>query len=412
MDEIQTPIKSPDVISDQPVIPTTPAKSPLGLIVKIVVGVLVVAVVGIGVVLATRVWNPVWNPFKSSSEKVIERMFVKMGEIKTAHSEMDVNVEFTGEETGVVSVVFSGDSDNTEPENPKSTADFDISIAGEGMQFSLAGKLKTVEKVSYLKMTTLPALPMLAMLGIDLSTIKDQWIKFDQESLLKTMTGGTYMPGMEKIMQEQKEKQEEIIKQLEVLFKSTRFYCLKKELPDEKIDGRKMHHYLLALDKEEIKQVGPELYEILSSYSLDAYDTSFNKEEFEKSIDELFDKVGEITFEIWIGKKDNLLYRIKIEKEIDTSKTEEGTQGKVTIRFNLELSNFDKPVTIETPENFVEMKDIMQPLMQLFLPQTPGIYPGTYPQAPGGYPSGQPFMQGNSSLFQASLFGILSNLLR
>lgn len=477
--------------------PIAPAKSSRGLIIKIIVGVVVLAVVGVGVSLATRIWDPLWNPFRPSPEKVIEEMAEKMKTVKTVHSDVkiELSVEETEESAFNLSVTLASDSDTTDPENLKSAVGLDIVMAFEGMQFSLAGEVKTIRETYFVKLTTIPALPFLqpflAMLGIDLSKMKNQWIKIDKEVLEGLQ--GINQPEMSK------EKQKRIIDKIESIFKDKKLYLVKKELPDEKIGNVKNYHYLVALNKEEVKKVIPECLEFLAkevgeefsggdffgasirakiartqadmsrmrtvaeiiymnegySYanvncqneemkllcdeieenvgtepiihqSKDEYcaytpllvegyyyciDSGFHavitdifpeasgycngdtfvcpgeatipnedigkigEEEFLKELDEFLDKVGELTADFWIGKKDGLLYGVKVEKEIDMSAFEEGVKGKMTIKIDVNLSNFNQPVKIEAPEKFLELKDII-PQIPLFIPGgAPMLYP-------------------------------------
>lgn len=323
-------------------------------IMKIVVGAVVIAAVGIGVALATQTWNVAWNPFRASPEQVIGEMLTKMGEIKTGHYETKIEFGTMDEELKKetqISVVFKSDSDSTDPENLKSFTDFDITIATDGIQLSSDGEYKTIGKVSYLKLITIPQLPSLqlivALLGIDLNEIENQWIRIDEDALKG-------LQGLEEEEQEETEEQKEMTEELKKLFREGKIYYIKKEFPET-------YHYLLALDREGIKEIIPELVEIASKYSTSDVITVSPAEtkRFNENIDKLFEKTGGIDIEMWIDKKDTLLRKVSIEKEIDMSKLDDTAKGMITIKFDMELSNFDEPITIEAPENFMELEEIL-----------------------------------------------------
>lgn len=489
MDELQTPISGPDVTPQPPIIPTAPAKSSLGLVVKIIAGVVVVAVVGAGIALGTRIWDPLWNPFRPEPEEVIDKMIIKMKEVKTIHSEMEIGLTTKRDEEEIfnLSMTVVADSDYTDSENLKSAGNFKLNLSSEGMQFSLTGEGKAIGEIFFVKLTTIPALPFLqpylTLFGIDLSEIKNQWIKYDQESYLKAILGEMYAQEMEEQFKKQKEKQKEMVAKIKDIIKDKKLYLAKKEFPDEKIQEVKVYHYLVALDKEEAKKVILELLEISGEYSesffssltvarakakearviADMYqlrtiaeliyddeggyrksscdysgydvsticediakqvgtkpvihatyeeycvyapilvqgyyyclDSQFNaqittdpgrsgfcdgktficpeevnkeeieaarekvaKEEFLKEMDEFFEKIGETEAELWIGKKDNLLYKTKGEKEIAASQFEEGAEGKAIIKFDLEFSKFNEPIKIEAPGKYKSLEEIL-----------------------------------------------------
>ena len=84
-----------------------------------------------------------------------------------------------------------------------------------------------------------------------------------------------------------------------------------------------------------------------------------NEDIFSNKIDELFESVGEISAEIWIGKKDKFIYKIKAEKEIDLNKFKGETKGIIIGKLDIEFSNFDQPVEIKAPESFKSLEEIL-----------------------------------------------------
>jgi len=325
-----------------PSVPASPAKYSKELIIKIIVGVVVVGAVGTGILLATQIWDPLWNPFRPEPEKVIGEMFENMAELETLHTEIKIRIVNT--EEGInISMVLKGDSDGTDPENPKSTLDFDFGITGEqpDEKMFLEGQIKEIGENSYFKLNVIDGLileEMLMMFGIDSSKIKRQWIRYDSETTAEFLGG---ISSDEELSEEQQGKIEEIFARSEI-------YYVKEELKDEKINGKKAYHYVLALNSEELAEVMTAAFEISAEES-DLLNVSIFAKDIKKSVNEFFDEVGEITVDFWIGKKDKFLYKVELEKEIN----------EFSFDFEMEFSNFDEPVTIEAPEDYKNLEDVL-----------------------------------------------------
>jgi len=319
-------------------------------LIKIIIGIFVVLILGTGISLAARIWDPLWNPFRPDPEKVIAKMSKKMAEVKTLHSELkfDFGYEIKSETPKVESsfktvMTAKVDSDEADPQNLKSAGDFDIVANFDGMQISVAGESITIGEDTYLKLNTIP-FPFSIMFG----EAQGQWIKYGDEETEKT-----------------KEAEKETIKKLEELFKDKKLYIVKKEFPDEEIRNVKVYHYLVALNKEEIKKLLPELFKTIQEFmGSDKPLAEGELEEVLSKLEEILGKIDEITAEIWIGKKDNYLYKIKAEKEIDLSQFYELVKGKpikeiVAIKTDIDFSNFNQPVKIEAPENYKGLEEIL-----------------------------------------------------
>jgi len=380
MDENLPPIINTDINPIPPAIPTSPSKSPLGLLIKIVIGVVVLAVVGTGVVLATRIWDPLWNPFRPEPEKVMDEMLKKMKEVKTLHSKIDFLIKGENEQKTEFSLKIEGDDDRNDPESFKWDGKIDalFSVAGQGIpvggKFALGAEYRMIGKVSYLKLTTLPPLPFLEMVeetGIDFSKIKNQWIKIDQESvqnLIKEIEPSRAAMIPEEPTKIQKEFQEKIKK----ILAGRKIYLIEKELPDEKIGENLAYHYRIVLNQEEVKKLIPEIWKVMEEIMLKetGMAPTINEKEFQKKFDEFFEKIGKISGEIWIGKKDGYIYKIKFDKEIDLAqlvKTGNSPSSyKALIKLNLEAnySKFGETLEIKPPAEFKVIEDVLIPLIK------------------------------------------------
>ena len=341
--------------------------------------VILVLLVGLTAVLASRTWDPLWNPFRPSPNEVIKRMSLEMEKVKTWQEKMEISLTGRNEGTFEIKLNTEGKTNKTQLEKPEGESTFNLvaSLTEKGKpmgaKFALSGEAKVKDEVFYLKFITLPTIPFFAMAGIDLSQIKNQWIKIDQDSMMKMakeMAGEEWTPEMEKIYGEQSEKQKALQKELQEkikkVLKEKKLFVVKKELPDEKIGNVRVYHYLVALNNEEVLKVVSEMAKILEETMLKEYGTAptFREEEFKEKLNEFLEKVGEIKGEIWIGKKDYLFYKVKGKKDIDLSKLDKKEEGSISIDLNLEYSGFNKPVKIEPPSEYKEINEILPVLFQ------------------------------------------------
>ena len=313
--------------------------SKVGLIIKIVVGVVGTAVVGGGVALVTQIWDPLWNPFRPEPEEVIEEMFAKMEAVQTMHSEIKIEINTIDEklkQETQLSIAISDDSDAVDSE---SVGDIDIAVDFSGIQTSLAGEYKITEGVFFVKLNKIPIFPI----PINLDTIKEQWIKLS-----------------EGLGREQRSTKERVIN----FFKEKEVYSIREELPDEKINGQEAYHYMLVLSKEDIKTLMEEFSEVdalssqqsLGGQSIPPIGTP----------GEITEMIDEIEIEVWIGKKDKLLYKVKLYKEVDASKLNETAERKVTVDINIEFSNFNEPIEVTAPKESRTLEEIL--ILMLSIP--------------------------------------------
>ena len=123
----------------------------------------------------------------------------------------------------------------------------------------------------------------------------------------------------------------------------------------------------MALNKEEVKKIIPEILDIVGEKE-EMLTGPESQEELQEKINQFFDKIGEIMAEVWIGKKDFYLYKLDFEKEVDLSKFEKTTEGTIAIKFVTEFDKFNQPIEIAAPEEFKTIKEILTPREGLFGP--------------------------------------------
>jgi len=329
---------------------------------KIIIAIVVAGLLGAGISLATQIWDPLWNPFRPSPETVIEKMTEKMGKVQVIHSDIDFEIEVKNGEEFNIKTNALVDTDSADPNNQKGAMVFNLNFNIAGMQISLGFEQKIIGQSSYIKLTTIPTQvlgPMLQELGMDINQLRNTWIKID-EDILKNIMGQEFTQKMEE-EQEKAEKQQEILtEKIKKLVENKKLYLVKEELPDEKVGKIKTYHYIVVLNKEEIKTT---LLELIKIFNEQEEAQSLPGEELQKlqgEINSFFEKVGEIVGEVQIGKRDKFLYKFIGEKNLGISQFHKGQEGTFTVKLNIDFSNFNQPVSIEPPQEFKTLEEMFK----------------------------------------------------
>jgi hypothetical protein len=353
------------------------------------------------VALATRFFDPLWNPFRPKPQNVLARMEEAMEKLKTYHEKIDVLVKVQNEEKIEGEYLQETLRDLRQPENPKSETKFNLNFSflkkeePTGFRFNIAGETKELEQVTYFKITNFPFLKEISEFAFlpQISSIENTWIKFDSRSaiqLLKTISEFSspkekedlekMIKLEEEIFEKEREKRKAFEKELKEKSKgflaAEKILSLKTQFPDEKIGKEKVYHYLFLLNKEEFNKRFPEFlntaFEVYSKYF--GFAPLLEKEKAKEALGQFLNNFGEIEIEFWVGKKDYRLYKWKAKTEFDLSFLSEKRkkagieiENPEKIKWELfgEFSNFDQDVKIEPPSEYKDISEILSGFFEL-----------------------------------------------
>ena len=348
-------------------------------IVFIISGVFIVLFLVMGGLLAARIWDPLWNPFRPSPEKVIEKTILNMTkELNSFFVSMALGIQ---EEDEQKRIKISLDSkvdiklDNLKALDKKdidfsSVFDNSISFKTKGFQADVSGtgEIRKKGKNYYFKLNDLtfpfvdllkdePSSSLVSVINLFLENIKNKWIKIDSEEFFEQGEDQGIIG---------KEEWSEFKTFWESLTRNSgeKFYIIKKELPDQKINNIKVYHYVLGINENEYERILEEINKKIEEKTGKGF---LESKETEKEMKELED----FSFDVWIGKKDNMLYRIKLNQKIEYLEESPGI-----FNFDLEanFSDFNKPMIIEEPKEAVDIKELFGELFKgLFAPSLPSF---------------------------------------
>jgi thiol-disulfide isomerase/thioredoxin len=353
--------------------------------------VVLIFLAGAVIVLGSRFWDPMWNPFRPSPEAVIAAMADKMAEAKTwrARSEFStVHPEFTNEEAkihsgrteDIVSVeeainrsdegIYSRESKFKESFN---RFDPELSYKDEGDVSN--GELKEINGDMYYKTYITAENSSFSFLSDSMS---GKWIKFS-EFLNREISAyeakeaedyGSEMSAVSWIRKTLYRKENSLV--VKGILTSKTGYTVTEELPDDKVGGVEAYHYKVSFNDSLLKD--------LAIVFADEDPASDQAERIRKNFDKLNKDRINFFGEVWIGKKDGFLYRVKGEIEVgdndfqdlfdqedpreleqyEIDYREETKDSKYILKGDINFFDFDRPADIVPPSEFIMIEDAIQ----------------------------------------------------
>ncbi len=352
--------KSPEVqLGGQAIMPQTRNSSGrLGVIIKLLVVLIIVVVLcGVGLFVGGQYINLPWNPFWPNSETVISKMVTNMKDVKSSHMVVqgEISAASNGTSQGILALNLNGDNDISDANNLKQILNLAIEIKSPGNEkVSVSVNMIVIGGIYYVKVSNILGPIDAAFSSFDISQIKDKWFKIDQDSIeaLSQAQGGQV--AMVDISQV---NNPELSKKIQDLLLSENLLSVTKQFGDETISGQNTYHYLVTISKDKLKDLLNKMVVLQSSDSIESNPLVAGV------MGVVADTIGDIDLEMWVGKKDHMLYQIKLDKTIDLSKIYPGLPN-VGIKFNTTNSNFNKPVTVTAPIDAQKIEEVLLPLLK------------------------------------------------
>jgi len=295
---------------------------------KILIAVLVGFIIAVFISLVFRIWDPLWNPFRPSPNEVLLEVSKNIENVDSFNRKGSFSLGVYPEEEVETRISFNF-SGKTEVSHP-------IKYSGEieaGGFFPQKGNVSwNMENVisngsHYVKFKVPSYLrSFLESYEMDFEKLTKNWIKINGNS-----------------------EKDILFEKIKSVFKEEK-YEIEKELKDKAINEINVYHYYLSLDSELVK-------ESLHIFWENLMNISENMEIDFEVMDDFLKETEKIYFEIWIGKENMNIYRIRSEKEMDMSKVLP-EKGGVKTKFEINYSNFNKELEIIPPEDYIDFKEV------------------------------------------------------
>ncbi|HCM36922.1 MAG TPA: hypothetical protein DIS53_03285 [Candidatus Wildermuthbacteria bacterium] len=305
----------------------------------IFVTIFFIALTTASALLAIRAWDPLWNPFRPSQEKILLAAFQKRDEIKTLRTEAIFTFDLYDKtkKIATISARATNRTDQTDSLNPKSEGALQGEVMGEGTQISFAGEYKFVDKSFYFKITTLPLLPFLQIFinAEALEQMKSQWIVFDTEEL-----------GYDSQLEPTRELRQKILDAYERLIREGELFSSIEQLSDKTLRGASTYHFKMLIANAAIKEM----------YQLYLEDYATDDPLAKTAAENLLERIGDIPIELWIEKEGLYPYRLTVQTNFPSP------EATIKLALQMDFSNFNIPLSIQPPDDAKTFEEILQSL--------------------------------------------------
>lgn len=234
----------------------------------------------------------------------------------------------------LLDVVFSakGGIDLKDHANPKTSQTFNLTAQEAKVPVLNYGlEVRTIGTEGFARLTEGSGFDL-----IDLSPIKNVWIKASSEEIDQQVSSQTGQEALDKLDENQ-------IKELTEAAKQSKLVTVKK-LSDEDIDGISARHYRYEIQKDKLKDFIPRANQII-------YQKPLSQEE----VDEISDSFNEFDFlpgEAWVGKQDKLPHKMTL----GISPKDKSLFGDVLL--SVSAKDFNQPVAVEAPEGAKTLEEV------------------------------------------------------
>ncbi|MDP3093516.1 MAG: hypothetical protein Q8N16_02015 [bacterium] len=223
---------------------------------------------------------------------------------------------------------------------------FDLTPKGwvGGSEKPFAMEYRGIDKVAYM---IIKGLSLPADFQMDLSTLKNQWVRIDLKEIKETLKGfGMTEEDLAELDQAQSVPEIPPEKMLE-LYRKFKPVQITEKLKAEKIDGQNTYHYKYSVDKQALAKLFQEIEKIEG--------LEFSSEEsLSQGINDYLERIDG---EIWIGKKDFLARKTTVNFVAKVDR--EGVVVSSTAKLTVFSKDFNKPVKVEVPADAKSLEEFI-----------------------------------------------------
>jgi len=347
---------------------------------KVISVCIVVLLIGLAGLVYIGVSNPSWSPFIEGPGNInnvsVENGIIDLTNVESlrykgtllAMASYDSYILEDGEQRLVemiefgISSDFDGELNNSNKiENADILFDANLSFIEDVEERRAVIGIKFIDDDAYLKMDSSNDF----FLDDYQEVLGDKWLKIGKEFFAEQSS--VMSLGSLALLRNPFKS----IKDSVAILEGKKIFIIKEYLGIDKVAGQNSGHYSVSIDKEALKVIIRE-YTVLYLDSI-APMIGFSPEDaldeltelFNNMIDGLWNAIGGIDLEVWLDQQ-GLLTKIKFDRKFTKKELDDGKflgmDGDVfNLNFEIEFSDFDKKVDIETPEDYMDIDELMAP---------------------------------------------------
>lgn len=331
---------------------------------KIVLGVIVL-LIAFGIYKAAGGNKPPQNP-----DEVITRMMQNMSTVKTAEYAGALKAQLTNTKNPLSSLEdfgatpaqtsstapveftagFDGFLDTTNVAKPKAQVTLTLTTPDFTDGQSAEAEFRVLEDNKFFKLNKIPVLGKL-----NLSSLANIWVNLDTKALQdKFKPATTTVASTTPMTEENREKIRSIVTGAHII-------QVAEDMGDEDVSGIATYHYKFTVNEGEVMRVAREVHMVTNGKALTIDE--------EKKMTSFWNGAEVKNGEIWIGKKDFRIYHVLFGLS-GTEMGEKGSSGD--FNFDVQMRNFNDPVTIEAPANASSLVDFVGQVFGILMAQSMG----------------------------------------
>ena len=324
------------------------------------------------------------NTQKESPQQIIKSAMQSMQEVKTYNYNGIIELDVENKENleGFnFDMELSGKTDQTNINNIKSSSNLktviDIFMEGGTQEFSFdLDTMQFGQQMTYIKLNDFDLGAIGMMMGLEINSLKEKWYELDLEELEKLGSASSdSMSGMDM-------KTYDMNKIME-LYNKYDLLEFQEDLGDVKLGTVDTYHYKVSLDGI-----------ALVNFYVDILKEMAEEQEFNETLGQIEDDIKKydyiisdvtdsIDVEVWIGKEDKFIYKIKMNgrfnKEFieilenkmiakedlsgDEFAQETTDDFDITFNVNINMDNFNGPVIINEPRETENLMKILEEML-------------------------------------------------
>jgi len=273
------------------------------------------------------------------------------------------------------SVKMNGKTDRTNVNDAKSYNNMKVKVdfsgkEGSGKIFFDFDAMSFGQKESYYRLNDYDLGMIGVMYNLDMDPYRDKWYKMDVEEV----TSSDYDVDVDEILK---------------LYKKYEILKFEEDLGDTRVQNVDAKHYKLKLDSKDLTSF---FVDLLKETNIDQKDESLMNSviEIEDAMEKyayiIDDVANNIVIEIWIGKEDMFVYRLKISGKFDDEFMKKiqdkmiangdlpadivansaNEEGEFLFNMDLNMSDFNKAVEINRPDKSEDLTKLIGESMSGF----------------------------------------------
>lgn len=298
------------------------------LIIALVFGLLIVAVL-VGLYLfGDKIFN------RDNPQEILNSSLKKTSAVESFSFRGNTEMNFEGrlsdednsQKSFSLAMHFDGGFDESDSANAKSFFNFkpELAISQESGNENFSLDLSTMsfgkagEGMIYFKLNNLDLGTMGIMYGGAIAPYKNKWYFIDTKEILEKAK-----KEKEFSLDEKNDFDfEKIEKEIRMVFGKYEIIKFQKDLGDVEINGKEVYHYQVKINSEELldfyveflKVIADEVASVTGDDLMIDQDFDAEVEAIKKEISPILNEVlANVKTEIWIGKEDNLIYKIGLK---------------------------------------------------------------------------------------------------